>query len=393
MRYIVVAVLLVIGVPQVLHADLFMRVVDTGAGLCCIIRTPSDEYIIYDFGHWNGTGYRAYMGVKDVVPLGEPIALAVISHSDSDHAGGAKRVFDEYQVNKIVRPNVDRDTSTWTSTIQAIADEPNCEDINIENDSLSDPIMLGDTKVTFVAGWKGCQSAGEAGAVAELALDVAAQAVEYGVPAVLEKVDGQSSIRAGVAMDEAACLTARRQQAMAMLGRPVKELIRVITGIAQQVAAVVESFDELPGHGLFADVHRRDDPSDRQGRLRPDRMQLVAFRQAAGAAPPARIGILAIAAHGQRLAIDGFDEIRRLGRRGERFQPRFQQLQQPLHGLAPQATTHGGLRGKALTLQQVGRPMLGLTGPTHRSIMHDGPQPHADNTRGAETISIAPAMA
>ena len=110
---------------------MFIRVVDTGAGLCCVIRTHSDEYIVYDFGHWNGQGLRAFNGVKDMVPEGTPISLAVISHTDSDHPGGAKRIFDGYQINKIVHPSLERDTGTFRDAMQAIADEPDCEDVDL----------------------------------------------------------------------------------------------------------------------------------------------------------------------------------------------------------------------------------------------------------------------
>src|SRR5688572_16017910 len=101
MRYTVFALVVLLGARPV-WADLFMRVVDTGAGQCCVIRTPSDEYIVYDFGHWNGQGYRAYQGVRDMIPEGTPISLAVMSHTDSDHLGGVKRVFDKYQVKRVV---------------------------------------------------------------------------------------------------------------------------------------------------------------------------------------------------------------------------------------------------------------------------------------------------
>ena len=110
-RLLLTAFLLICARP--LHADLFIRVVDTGAGLCCVIRTHSDQYIVYDFGHWNGQGLRAFNGVKDIVPEGTPISLAVISHTDSDHLGGAKRVFNGYQINKIVHPSLERDTGTF----------------------------------------------------------------------------------------------------------------------------------------------------------------------------------------------------------------------------------------------------------------------------------------
>lgn len=71
----------------------------------------------------------------------------VITHSDADHTGGAVMIFDEFQVNKVFRPNlfsdlveseqsivtsydkkyVDSYKENWANVIQKMYSEPNCE--------------------------------------------------------------------------------------------------------------------------------------------------------------------------------------------------------------------------------------------------------------------------
>lgn len=152
MRKLLLFCALVAAAPST-NADLFMRVVDTGAGQCCVIRTHSDKYIVYDLGHWNGEGYRAIEGVKGVVPIDEPIALLVISHSDSDHLGAGSQLFKDYKVEKVVRSGFERDTATWQKFNSAIQDESGCTDVNLEHDELPDSLTFDDTKITFIAGW------------------------------------------------------------------------------------------------------------------------------------------------------------------------------------------------------------------------------------------------
>lgn len=152
-RVCVVTCFLTLTLSSIATADLFMRVVDNGSGLCCVIRTHNGKNIVYDLGHWNGDGYRAFKGVESVVPDDESISLLVVSHSDSDHLGGAKRVFDEYQIDKVVHSGFDRDTGSWDELENAIADEADCEEINLKDDELPDPVVFDDTTITFVAGW------------------------------------------------------------------------------------------------------------------------------------------------------------------------------------------------------------------------------------------------
>ena len=61
----------------------FVRVVDVGAGLCCVIQMPGNRFAIYDAGD----GSAANGKIQELVPLGSALEMLVLSHSDSDHLG------------------------------------------------------------------------------------------------------------------------------------------------------------------------------------------------------------------------------------------------------------------------------------------------------------------
>ena len=54
--------LLILVFPTVVYSlpiepdAVFVRVVDSGAGLATVVRMPGDRYMIYDAGHWTGEG-------------------------------------------------------------------------------------------------------------------------------------------------------------------------------------------------------------------------------------------------------------------------------------------------------------------------------------------------
>ncbi len=132
----------------------FVRLVDTGAGLCCVIKTDNDTAIVYDTGHWNASGFRALQGVKDLFPTTHPVTLMVLSHSDSDHLGGATRILEEYAVQEVVHSGLEPVSQTSINTLRAISNEPDCDDINLHYyDFPEGTFTYGDTKVTFLCGW------------------------------------------------------------------------------------------------------------------------------------------------------------------------------------------------------------------------------------------------
>src|SRR5687767_8892736 len=63
--------------------DLYVRIVDNGAGLCAIVKAPGPRYMVYDTGHWQ-QGHRCVNAAQAIIGT-DPIELMVISHSDGDH--------------------------------------------------------------------------------------------------------------------------------------------------------------------------------------------------------------------------------------------------------------------------------------------------------------------
>lgn len=144
---------------------LFVRVVDVGAGLCCVVKMPGDRYMIYDAGNyeWNGKldkGRNTYQKIQEIIPKGSTVDLLVLSHSDADHLGAVPDICKEYHVRRVVRPGYakPKSTATWKAANAAIESEvadDGCEETNL-NDGDIDPGMrmrFGSVSVIFVCGW------------------------------------------------------------------------------------------------------------------------------------------------------------------------------------------------------------------------------------------------
>jgi competence protein ComEC len=133
---------------------LFVRVVDTGPAECVVVKTPDDRCFVFDCGHWNANGFRAWKGVNDLFPSGHSIDLVVLSHSDSDHNGGVARIFADYAVREVIHSGVVRNTATSANALQAIANEPGCNDVNLGVSALPRGTWeYGETMVTILCGW------------------------------------------------------------------------------------------------------------------------------------------------------------------------------------------------------------------------------------------------
>ena len=117
----------------------FIRVVDVGAGLCCVIKMPGNHYMIYDAGNHEDMGHAAFKGIMELIPLGTPmhpeaIDLLILSHSDSDHLASVPLICAGYQVKTVFRSGWPKPRNTWRRANLAIArelEDDNCEDYNL----------------------------------------------------------------------------------------------------------------------------------------------------------------------------------------------------------------------------------------------------------------------
>ncbi|MGL1889559.1 MAG: MBL fold metallo-hydrolase [Reichenbachiella sp.] len=133
-------------------ADVY--VVDVGAGLGCIIKTPSGKFIIYD----GGNSTYVYDALVTLHEEGQEIEMVIVSHTDSDHWRSIDELATNYVVKKALytsyRP--DKTPDTVTKGMDSLKAEP-----GIEIRDLSDQPMIpgtvvyeeGDFKLTFLSGF------------------------------------------------------------------------------------------------------------------------------------------------------------------------------------------------------------------------------------------------
>ncbi len=134
----------------------FVRVIDTGAGLATVTSMPGGHYMVYDAGHWYGKT-ETMEGISSVVPEGEEIDLLVLSHSDSDHIAAVPNILAKYTVKTIIRSGLERTPGTWVNANEAIktAKESGTTVINLKHDILrpGSTFIFGETLVTFICGF------------------------------------------------------------------------------------------------------------------------------------------------------------------------------------------------------------------------------------------------
>lgn len=137
--------------------SVFLRVIDTGPGLACVVAMPGDHFMIFDAGHWQGGGELAFQKIREVIPDGATIDLMVLSHSDADHLGAVGQIIDTYNIQQIIRSGHSRTTNTWQNADRAIeaAEENGTFVIDLGQNEFpaGATYRYGETFVTMVAGF------------------------------------------------------------------------------------------------------------------------------------------------------------------------------------------------------------------------------------------------
>jgi competence protein ComEC len=112
----------------------FVRVVDVGAGLCCVVVLPTGQYLIYDAGNYTDGGTGAFAKIAELIPAEKSLELLVLSHSDSDHLGAVDEICAAYTVKRVLESGYPRTTTTWDTAVAAIQRErdlEHCLDLNL----------------------------------------------------------------------------------------------------------------------------------------------------------------------------------------------------------------------------------------------------------------------
>lgn len=134
--------------------DIYIRVVDVGAGLCVVTKIPGDRFFVYDTGDFRN---KLCFEALDEIAERKAIDLLILSHNDADHIGNAEMILKEYRVKKIIWTGQPRTTATLKNTANAIAEEvrDGSSVINLQTSEIvpGTKLKLGPATLTLIAGW------------------------------------------------------------------------------------------------------------------------------------------------------------------------------------------------------------------------------------------------
>lgn len=139
--------------------DLYVRVIDVGQGHSAVVRAPGNRIMVFDAGDYKSEGRKATIeGIKEVAAGVNAIDLLVLSHSDSDHLGAVKEIFDNFAVATVLRGGLERQTKTWdraNQTINDARDGQHTKVFNLKYDSLKfgSEFPIGAATASFVLGY------------------------------------------------------------------------------------------------------------------------------------------------------------------------------------------------------------------------------------------------
>lgn len=109
-------------------------IVDVGAGLGCIIKTPAGKFIIYDGG--NSDYVNRFL--NDLHPKGDSIDLVIVSHTDSDHWRAIDDISEDYTIRQAIYTSYRPGglISTITTGIEALKAEEGIVIKDLAQDSI-----------------------------------------------------------------------------------------------------------------------------------------------------------------------------------------------------------------------------------------------------------------
>ena len=123
--------------------DMAVHFLDVGQGDCSLIVLPSGKTVLID-ASTNDEGdniieYLSYQKVKH-------IDYFVLTHPHADHIGSAKQIIETLSVGKVVMPDIETDTATFTNLLLAI----DKKDIPIHVAKVGDIIKLDNTNMKIL---------------------------------------------------------------------------------------------------------------------------------------------------------------------------------------------------------------------------------------------------
>ena len=123
--------------------DMAVHFLDVGQGDCSLIVLPSGKTVLID-ASTNDEGdniieYLSYQKVKH-------IDYFVLTHPHADHIGSAKQIIEALSIGKVVMPDIETDTATFTNLLLAI----DKKDIPIHVAKVGDIIKLDNTNMKIL---------------------------------------------------------------------------------------------------------------------------------------------------------------------------------------------------------------------------------------------------
>ncbi|OGU94285.1 MAG: hypothetical protein A2220_11075 [Ignavibacteria bacterium RIFOXYA2_FULL_35_10] len=156
--------LLIINLFSYAKDSLYVKVLDCGQALCCLIRCPDGKIIIYDAGDYLKESKDE---VRKEIPkfLGActTVDLLILSHTDADHIGSAAWLVNEFNIQKVIHTGYHKGlagdengpTQSYLNFIDALENE-NVNVININkraSKSIDTSMIFGGATVDVLCGF------------------------------------------------------------------------------------------------------------------------------------------------------------------------------------------------------------------------------------------------
>ena len=128
---------------------LFCRVVDVGAGLCCVVRMPNNDWVIYDGGSFKDNGYTATKAIMELIPARRTVTQLIVSHSDSDHLYAVPSIMQLYRVKQVLRSGFERTSAGWRMADATIDERAQGSTVDLNLAEIPGGQFVPGTSVTF----------------------------------------------------------------------------------------------------------------------------------------------------------------------------------------------------------------------------------------------------
>jgi beta-lactamase superfamily II metal-dependent hydrolase len=146
---------------------MLVRVVDTGAGLCCLAKIPTGDandpwdFVVYDAGYYSAASEALTMQrLGELTGSDDVIDCLILSHTDADHNGAVRQICETYHVKRIVhsgylRPDLSSQVEDANAAIAEEVAHDGAIEWNLDKIGHLDGEWkpVGKARLTFVCGF------------------------------------------------------------------------------------------------------------------------------------------------------------------------------------------------------------------------------------------------